>query len=72
MKIRRLIIDPIELGTLTIDPGTTADGRAFVALGSDGAYTAVTENEALEIAEAWRRVEQILVERRYGAEAVAV
>jgi hypothetical protein len=71
VQIRSLIVDPVELGTLTVDPDTTADGRTFVALGEGGAYTAVTEAECLEISEAWRRVEQIIVERRYGAEAVA-
>jgi hypothetical protein len=70
VKIRSLIVDPVELGTLTVDPDTNADGRTFVAIGTN-AYTAVTDAEALEISEAWRRVEQIIVERRYGAEAVA-
>ena len=64
MKIRSLIVDPIELGTLKVDPDTTADGRTFVALGEGGAYTAVTDAEALEIAEAWRRVEQIIDQAR--------
>lgn len=71
MKIRSLIVDPVELGTLKVDPDDTAGGRTFVALGDGGAYTAVTPDEALEISEAWRRVEQILIERRHGIQAVA-
>lgn len=70
MELRRIFIEPAELAALTPDLDDTEDGRTFVAFAGGAAYTVVSDDDALAIAEAWRRLEQQILERRHGALAV--
>lgn len=71
MKIRRLFLEPCELVATTVDPDPTEDGTYFATFADGSAYTVLDEDQALTIAESWRSVEQKILERRYGVQAVA-
>ena len=70
MELRRLYIEPTELAALRPDHEETDDGFVFVAIGDGAAYTVVTANTALAISEAWRQVEQSILERQHGVGAM--
>lgn len=70
----RTWFDPSDLVELTPDLDDVTPGDpgepVIVAFAGGAACIAVTEEQALAIAEAWRHLEQQILERRHGVLAV--
>lgn len=71
MNLGNVSIDPTDLTVLRCSRIPNGDGKTVVYLGNDeGATVAVSADDALEISEAWRSVEQLILERTHGVQAV--